>query len=712
MKKKNYRILGVGLTLALLTSLLLTASPVLAAEVSELDADTSPDEISLEGDYTISFRLNKALLQPDTITVRFPEDTDVSTADVANTTVSATSGIGSAAIDGLKPEGLGTNGDVTAVKDDRTVTITLPDANDVPSGYVAADGIGAMAYVQLVIPDVTNPSEPGEYTLELKTSEETTYVESESYEIEVPVVGGPVYVYNPSDILIAFYGGSAALNNAQDDGYFDRDDYTITVGPGTYVLWCDLTITGKGVTLESSDGAADTIIDCGIGTGTRYSIQITTAKGITIDGFTIDDADEAIIINFEDATVTNCVITDASVAGIRIDPAGTDATVSDNVIEDCKIGVHFNAVGATDYGDVDIIGNTITETIGNGGIVFKDGSTDIDIAGNTITGNDDSGIYFADGDAACVDIKIEGNTISENEGNGIRLYNSSNNAISRNTISENEENGIRLYNSSNNTLANNIVAVNSGYGIYLFDSSNNTLTNNTVVSNSGYGIRFEFTSANNAIKNAILWGNSDDLYGGIATYSNIEDDDPGEGNISADPMFVDTAGGDYHLKIGSPCIDKGIDVGAPTEDIEGNVRPIDGNGDSVAVTDMGAYEYVPPAEPAIEATIDFDPDTLNLKSKGKVVTVYIELPEGYDVEKTDISTVMLNGIVPALAHPTDAGDYDSDGVPDLMVKFDRSDVQDVLEPGNEVEVTVTGKLTDGTPFEGTDTIRVIEKEKK
>ena len=73
---------------------------------------------------------------------------------------------------------------------------------------------------------------------------------------------------------------------------------------------------------------------------------------------------------------------------------------------------------------------------------------------------------------------------------------------------------------------------------------------------------------------------------------------------------------------------------------------------------------------------------------------------------------MLNGIVPALAYPTDVGDYDSDGVPDLMVKFDRSNAQDMLEPGDEVELTVSGQLTDGTTFEGTDTIRVIEQEKK
>ena len=110
----------------------------------------------------------------------------------------------------------------------------------------------------------------------------------------------------------------------------------------------------------------------------------------------------------------------------------------------------------------------------------------------------------------------------------------------------------------------------------------------------------------------------------------------------------------------------------------------------------------------VPLVIDFDPNTLNLKSKGKVVTVYIELPEGYDVEEIDISTVMLNGMVPALTHPIEIDDYDSDGVPDMMVKFDRSDVQSILEPGHEFELVLSGRLTDGTPFEGTDTIRVIE----
>lgn len=110
-------------------------------------------------------------------------------------------------------------------------------------------------------------------------------------------------------------------------------------------------------------------------------------------------------------------------------------------------------------------------------------------------------------------------------------------------------------------------------------------------------------------------------------------------------------------------------------------------------------------ENTIEATVDFDPDTLNLGSEGKWIPCYIELPEGYDVEDIDISSVTLKLIeaVPALAHPTKVGDYDSDGVPDLMVRFERAAVQGILPPGGEVKVTVSGEL-DGKLFEGRDMI--------
>ncbi len=107
------------------------------------------------------------------------------------------------------------------------------------------------------------------------------------------------------------------------------------------------------------------------------------------------------------------------------------------------------------------------------------------------------------------------------------------------------------------------------------------------------------------------------------------------------------------------------------------------------------------------AMVDINPDTLDLKSTGKWITCYIELGEDHDVGAIDVSTVMLNGQVSAESHPTAIGDYDEDGVADLMVKFDRSAVQEILEVGDTVEIMVTGQLTDGTLFEGTDTIRVI-----
>jgi hypothetical protein len=103
----------------------------------------------------------------------------------------------------------------------------------------------------------------------------------------------------------------------------------------------------------------------------------------------------------------------------------------------------------------------------------------------------------------------------------------------------------------------------------------------------------------------------------------------------------------------------------------------------------------------IEATIDIDPDTLNLKSKGKWITAYITLPNGYDINNIDLSTVMLDDVLPA-----EWGDMQGTT---LMVKFDRSDVEDLIgTPQEKIELKVAGKLTNGIEFEGSDIIRAIE----
>jgi len=62
--------------------------------------------------------------------------------------------------------------------------------------------------------------------------------------------------------------------------------------------------------------------------------------------------------------------------------------------------------------------------------------------------------------------------------------------------------------------------------------------------------------------------------------------------------------------------------------------------------------------------------------------------------------------------PTEIGDYDNDTIPDLMVKFSRTEVASWIfddlgiQYGN-VTLTITGELFDGTLFEGTDTVKVL-----
>ena len=44
-----------------------------------------------------------------------------------------------------------------------------------------------------------------------------------------------------------------------------------------------------------------------------------------------------------------------------------------------------------------------------------------------------------------------------------------------------------------------------------------------------------------------------------------------------------------------------------------------------------------------------------------------------------------------------------------MIKFSRSDVYSILSAGDNVEITITGELNDGTSFEGKDIIKIIDK---
>ncbi len=117
-----------------------------------------------------------------------------------------------------------------------------------------------------------------------------------------------------------------------------------------------------------------------------------------------------------------------------------------------------------------------------------------------------------------------------------------------------------------------------------------------------------------------------------------------------------------------------------------------------------AIMTIPPSE--IEVLIDIDPDTLNLKSNGRWITCYIDIPQNYGLNDIDIVSIRL--VVDDYEVEAEFGGYNNNV---LMVKFPRSEVQQILVPGR-IELTVIGEFTDGIAFEGTDWMRVINPGKK
>jgi len=106
----------------------------------------------------------------------------------------------------------------------------------------------------------------------------------------------------------------------------------------------------------------------------------------------------------------------------------------------------------------------------------------------------------------------------------------------------------------------------------------------------------------------------------------------------------------------------------------------------------------------VGATVDIDPDTLNLGSQGEWITIYASIDTEYDENDIVVSTVKLDDKIYA-----EWGEVQEDGR--LMVKFDRASVIELIPEGygdgDEVAITVSGEFKDGVRFKGSDTIKII-----
>lgn len=259
--------------------------------------------------------------------------------------------------------------------------------------------------------------------------------------------------------------------------------------------------------------------------------------------------------------------------------------------------------------------------------------------------------------------RVTNSTFANNTAvSGAGMYNGNNSAPSidhcrftGNTASGRRGGGMMNASGAFPTVSNSLFAGNSaaqtGGGMVNVDSSDPHIINSTFTANTaglaGGGIRNN--ESNPVITNVIIFDNSsgieDSLSTPAVTFSLVQGGYPGEGNINADPLFVNAAAGDYHLQDCSPAINSGSNAAASglSSDLDGAARIQQGN------VDMGAFENEglspvtlsinfasPPITcDAFDGMIAFNtnlPDgeyTLNFKFDTKDTTALVDVTTGF-----------------------------------------------------------------------------------
>lgn len=161
--------------------------------------------------------------------------------------------------------------------------------------------------------------------------------------------------------------------------------------------------------------------------------------------------------------------------------------------------------------------------------------------------------------------------------------------IYRNSIIDSDRRGISIQDGGGEVW-NNLI-VNTGHytpssAIRNF-TSDVVMYNNTIITSTEYGIDCSAGETGNEGYNNVILATTDDSIdrGGSAEEDFHHNDTKEEGHTSVNYSFVDLAGDDYRLTVSSAGVDAGTDTGAPSDDLDGNVRP---RGES---TDIGCYEF-------------------------------------------------------------------------------------------------------------------------
>jgi len=401
-------------------------------------------------------------------------------------------------------------------------------------------------------------------------------------------------------------GGPVVTFNSSETSSSILDGFTITNGIGIGNCGGGIYISGSSPKIEDIIVTGHSGFQYG---GGMYIINgsIPTLMNVTVSNNTAAFGGGLFVDSSSTLTLTDSAVT----ANTATTQAGGGIYLRNSMATISSTSITYNEAVNNSGGGCYFTGSTTVVTIEDGcnisDNVSKFGGGLIATSSATVTISDST---------------INGNTTSY-DGGAVYTDNSANLNVFRSLIGGNQAarfgGGLALAGATveleNATISGNRTSSRGG-GIYISSSSAVlTMTNSTVGGNYspvfGGGL---FAGGTVLITNSIIWGNSapyqNEIYNTVdpSNVANSDIDKDGyegiNGSIRQDPVFVSpisdpasetpTASGDYHLQSSSPCIDSGTATGAPSDDIDGDSRPVDGpDVDTDAEYDMGSDEYMP-----------------------------------------------------------------------------------------------------------------------
>ena len=353
---------------------------------------------------------------------------------------------------------------------------------------------------------------------------------------------------------------------------------SVLVQAGTYTE--NINFNGKAINVSSAKGPKVTIID-----GNHAAAVATFTSGETkksvLRGFTLKNGLGGVIISNSSPTVTQNLVTGNS-------------------------GVTDGGGILVSLGSPILLRNTITaNTSTNGAGLAIMGASTAKVFLNIITVNTATQAGGGVELNAAGGVVLENNTISGNsaatQGGGVYIVNEADARLIQNLITKNvSSQGGGVYLSVplsttgllfvNNTMASNDSANGSGVFATGFDDNDSFINNLIIGKKSQIAVVCDGTSDPNP---PIFQNNDVAATNGTGFQGTCSGDAGSNGNIAADPLFVNTQTGNFQLQSTSPAIDVGSNSapGLPKADLLGATRIADGNGDGNAIVDMGAYEF-------------------------------------------------------------------------------------------------------------------------